>query len=157
MSDSLDLVVVLMTGTVSWAVLAVVSSLCLALRVGLGVTLMGGLVTGVTGERGTVTSPPRDNVLKDELATLGTVGTEDRGVVKLDRVGWSGTAGTGWRAGLRVPMLATGRDGTAGTGSGNTFCTGAIREAVRGLSRNDPRWMLSASALSRSSWKLLNC
>ena len=78
-------------------------TLCLALSVGLGV-LTGDLVT-VTGDLGRVTRPPLENdVLKEELDTLGTVGTADDAgtvgtddkVVKLLTEGRSGTAGTGW-------------------------------------------------------------
>ena len=78
-------------------------TLCLALSVGLGV-LTGDLVT-VTGDLGRVTRPPLENdVLKEELDTLGTVGTADDAgtvgtddnVVKLVTEGSSGTAGTGW-------------------------------------------------------------
>ena len=140
MADSRDLgVVVLSTGSVSDDSGDSVV-LCLALCVGDGI-LMGDLDT-VTGDLGTVTLPPRENDLTVAVDTLGTVGTllSGTGVVNDDRVGRSGTAGTGCSTGGRtVPTLATGRDGTAATGSGRIFCTGAIRAADLGVSRNDPR------------------
>ena len=63
------------------------------------------------------------------------------GVVKAGEVGRSGTAGTGWRRGRdpTTPHLAPGTwHGTAATGSGSTFWTGATREEERGVSWNDP-------------------
>lgn len=72
-----------------------------------------------------MTEPPRENDLIVCEVTLGTVGTLLRpvgtGVVKLEIVGRSGTAGTGFRKGRIVPILSTGRLGTAGTGSGKIF------------------------------------
>ena len=143
--------------------------LCLALWVGEGIlmglldTVIGDLdaVTGdleaVTGDLEAVPNPPLENVLSEDEGTFGTVGirtilpgTAGVGVGKLGMVGRSGTAGTGWRIGppeVLVPtgsegpevLVPTGSEGTAGTGSGRMFCTGAIREADLGVSRNDPR------------------
>ena len=59
---------------------------------------------------------------------LVTVGAGS--VVKVGVVGRSGTAGTGWRKG---------RVGTAATGEASTVCTGATREAERGVSCREPR------------------
>ena len=172
MADSLDLgVVVLMAGSVSADTGASVI-LCLALCVGDGILMgdldtvtgdlgtvtlppeTGDLGTADTGDLGTVTLPPRENDLTVAVDTLGTVGTllPGTGVVKDDSVGRSGTAGTGWSTGGRT-VPATGSDGTAATGSGRMFCTGAIRAADLGLSRNDPRWKSGWSRCC-SSWKL---
>ena len=80
-------------------------TLCLALNVGLGLGVLTGDLVTVTGDLGRVTRPPLENdVLKEELDTLGTVGTADDAgtvgtddnVVKLVTLGSSGTAGTGW-------------------------------------------------------------
>ena len=118
--------------------------LFLALAVGDG-TRMGVDLEAVTEALlGSVTLPPRENDLKEEVATLGTVDTElagsGRGVT-----GRSGTAATGCSSLTEV----TGSEGTAATGSGRMFCTGEIRAEDRGVS-----WRLPLEAGSGSSLPL---
>ena len=145
--------------------------LCLALWVGDGIliglldTVIGNLdavtadldavigdLDAVTGDRDAATDPPLENVLSEEDGTLGTVGIlaillgTGVWVVKLGMVGRSGTAGTGWRRGPEeADLTPTGSEGTAGTGSGRMFCTGAISEADLGVSRKEPRWTTTSS------------
>ena len=118
--------------------------LFLALCVGEGTLGGGGDLEAVTGALlGSVTEPPREKDLREEVATLGTVGTDRAG--SLGVTGSEGTAGTGVSSLTEV----TGSEGTAATGSGRTFCTGEMREAERGDSWRTPR-----EAGSGSSWPL---
>ena len=69
-------------------------------------------------------------------------------VVKAGEVGRSGTAGTGWRRDREpaTPHLPPPTwHGTAATGSGRTFWTGATREEDRGVSWNEPRCTSTSS------------
>ena len=102
--------------------------LFLALWVGDG-TRMGEDLEAVTEALlGSVTEPPRENDLKEDVATLGAVGTGLTG--SLGVTGRSGTAATGCSS----LTEDTGSEGTAATGSGRMFCTGEIRARERGVS-----------------------
>ena len=78
------------------------------------------------------------------LTTVLVTVAAGSGVVKVGVVGRSGTAGTGWRKGSV---------GTAATGEASTVCTGATREAERGVSCTEPRCTSSSSC----SLKLCSC
>ena len=117
--------------------------LFLALWVGDG-TRMGGDLEAVTEALlGSVTEPPRENDLKEDVTTLGTVGT--------DLTGRSGTAATGCSS----LTEDTGSEGTAATGSGRMFCTGEMRARERGVSCKLPLCASSGSSLPLLTRKML--
>ena len=123
--------------------------LFLALWVGDG-TRMGGDLEAVTEALlGNVTEPPRENDLKEDVTTLGTVGTELTG--SLGVTGRSGTAATGCSS----LTEDTGSEGTAATGSGRMFCTGEMRARERGVSCKLPLCASSGSSLALLTRKML--
>ena len=125
--------------------------LFLALWVGDGSRMGGDLEGEAVTEAllGSVTEPPRENDLKEDVATLGTVGTELTG--SLGVTGRLGTAATGCSS----LTEDKGSEGTAATGSGRMFCTGEMRARERGVSCKLPLCASSGSSLPLLTRKML--
>ena len=121
--------------------------LFLALWVGDGTRMGGDLEAEAL--LGNVTEPPRENDLKEDVTTLGTVGTELTG--SLGVTGRSGTAATGCSS----LTEDKGSEGTAATGSGRMFCTGEMRARERGVSCKLPLCASSGSSLALLTRKML--